>query len=55
MGGQHVIILIDSESAHNFLDPSIVKRGQFKAKKEEEIKVRVENSEQFIVRERLMM
>lgn len=26
VGGQKVVILIDSRSTHNFLDPSIVKR-----------------------------
>lgn len=45
VGGQHVVILIDSGNTHNFLDPSIVKRGQLKTEKGEELRVRVANGE----------
>lgn len=31
--GQQIVILIDSESTHNFLDPTIIKRAQLKTKK----------------------
>lgn len=45
VGGKNVVILIDSRSTHNFLDPSIIRRGQLVTKKGEEIKVRVANGE----------
>lgn len=38
-----MVILIDSGSTHNFLDRSIVKRAQLKAKKEEDIRVILAN------------
>ncbi|KAB1203113.1 hypothetical protein CJ030_MR8G008945 [Morella rubra] len=45
VGGQNVVILIDSGSTHNFLDPSIVKRGHLSVDRGEEIRVRVANGE----------
>lgn len=43
IGGQQEVILIDLGSTHNFLDRSIVKRAQLKAKKEDDIRVILAN------------
>lgn len=40
-----MVILIESKSTHNFLDPSIIKRAQLMAKRWEDIKIRVANGE----------
>lgn len=45
IGGQKVVILIDSGSTHNFLDPSIAQKAQLVAQNGEDIKVRMASGE----------
>ncbi|KAF5470266.1 hypothetical protein F2P56_010790, partial [Juglans regia] len=45
VGDQEVVILVDSGSTHNFLDPLVVKKGNLAIKGEESVNVKVANGE----------
>lgn len=45
---QWVVILNDSGSSHNFVDPIVVRRAKFPICVKENVKVRVENGDQLI-------
>lgn len=48
MGSQWVIILIDTRSTHNFLDPAIVRRWQLPFNQANKVRVRVASGEQLL-------
>lgn len=43
--GCSVVILVDTRSSHNFLDPMVTKKAGLQIKKEDHIDVRVANGE----------
>ena len=45
IGGQKVVVLIDSGSTHNFVDSLVCKRAHLVIQKEKHIRVRVANGE----------
>lgn len=46
MGSQIIVILIDSGSTHNFLDPSVVRKGNIALLEKETVKAKVANGEE---------
>lgn len=48
VAGLWVVILIDSSSTHNFVDPTIAKRSKFLVCMKENVKVRVANGDQLL-------
>lgn len=40
-----MVILVDSGSTHNFLDPLVVRKGNLEVKGEDRVKVKVTNGE----------
>ncbi|NAW49764.1 retroviral-like aspartic protease, partial [Salmonella sp. gx-f5] len=45
IGGERVLLLVDSGSTHNFLDSSIVRKAKLKVDTTQKLKVQVANGE----------